>query len=276
MLELLISSFLSNLSTGIGKVTFSNLYHIVTLPVEDPSASEVRKRTDDGVSGLQSEMSDDEYGASEVFHDLCQPDVWMKRKLGMSTDPLPRPSFSDDTVSELPVMKGEHLPAGAHKKSPEWKWAHKIKTDKRELFNDITGKESNRGKDCSRGKDNISSPEYALLAEYFHLEKRINTRNLNEEDIIKSSQTPAAKKRLLIKLQEQPLEAVEEYSLKEVQKAVKKFKNSFLDTRPNARKWTPEAIEAEQGRLMALISALPKEDQGELIKEIEEIGGDEY
>lgn len=269
VVQQLISNFLSNMSTGIGNAMFVNLRHIVTLTHEDSNISEVQQKVDDHISDCESEVLDDECDALETFQGLLQPDPWMQRNLGIRSDPLPSTASNDGKVSELPVMKGEDIPARARKKSPEWNWAHQIKTNKRALFNDITGRESNKGKEGSRGKDNITDPEYALLLEYFHLEQGIKNQSIKKEDIDKSSQTSAARDRLLKELTKKSSEPVESLSFEKIQKAVKRFENKLLDTRPKSKKWKPDELEAKKGELIREILTLPEgKDREALIQKV--------
>lgn len=118
----LTQAFLSNVSTGIGNIRFASL-HIITTS----SVPLTQKDID-----LSSPVLEDEYGASAVFSSMQRPDPWMQRKLGITSPPSL--TAEESKVAELPVMRGEHLPAGARKKSPEWQWAHQIKTNKTDHY----------------------------------------------------------------------------------------------------------------------------------------------
>ncbi|HVX00287.1 MAG TPA: hypothetical protein VHA52_07620, partial [Candidatus Babeliaceae bacterium] len=87
-------------------------------------------------------------------------------------------------ASELPVMRGEHKPAKSSQYPEAWEWTHDIKTNKREFFNKITGRENNKGEDNSKGKDNVTNEEFELCIQYHHILKEIRACSLDDQETI--------------------------------------------------------------------------------------------
>ncbi|PCI75452.1 hypothetical protein COB21_05635 [Candidatus Aerophobetes bacterium] len=266
-IEQIARAVLNNVSTGIGRVSFVTRYVVITTPSYGPTSVSTAASSPRRASSAMSALSS-----------ISEADPWMQRNLGMSSSSSSsRAAPRQESVSEVPVKRGEHLPAGAKKGSKEWGWAHHVKTNKRPLFNLITGRADNKGKKNSRGKDNMSDDEYRLLMVYYALSHAV----VSEEQINSSDLPQGAKVKLIEGLQQSASTEEESLSFNDLKKRIKKFFNKLQGTgkgkgkKKSQKKLSSEEIKAHKTTFMQAInnSGFPEEER-EQLRELIELGVD--
>ncbi len=263
----LVGNLLSNLSTGIGTARFITLHLFISYPFPKrtvPISTMLSAKTVTNELGYIQQFQEqkiDDYGASSVFQSMQGDDPWVKKHLRSGTgndSPLETTSHPSMT-RELPVMKGEHVPAKSNQHPEVWNWVHYLKTNKRALFNKITGRADNRGKDNSRGKDNVSNDEFELCIQYHYIMEKIDSKSEDPNEIhldINSSKLNEEAKKMLRDSLNPAIEAEETDFIEKVEEDVKNFIKKASELKPKALKQRKGELEKGRDELKQRVNTL--------------------
>jgi hypothetical protein len=188
-------------------------------------------------------------------------DPWVKKHLRSETgnDSLLGTTSHPSITRELPVMKGEHVPAKSNQHPEVWDWVHYLKTNKRPLFNKITGRADNRGEGNSRGKDNVSNEEFESCIQYYYIIKKIESKPEDPNEIhldINSSKLNEEAKKMLRHFLNPTVEAEESDPIKQIEKDVKNFIDKVLQLTQKALKSRKSELEKDRDELKKRVNTL--------------------